>query len=204
MRANRSTQAERLHPGDPRGDGHSVGKTSANLVTALQNGERTAVEELYSQYGRMVFGFLLNRLRDRGAAEDVQQQVFLEVWTRGASYDPDRASLLTWIMQIARSRAIDHTRRQTPEPVDVEQDFASELVSQDVFTDEVESQMHMAQLLERIPREESDLLRARFHRGLSQSEIADETGLALGTVKMRMVQGLRRLGELMHEEGGTQ
>lgn len=203
MRENRSTQAERLHPFDPRGVGSSVGKTSEDLVLALQNGERSAVEELYSQHGRTVFGFLLGRLRDRGAAEDVQQQVFLEVWTRGASYDPDRASLLTWIMQIARSRAIDHMRRQTPEPVDVEQDFASELVSQDVFTDEVESQMHMAQLLERIPREESDLLRARFHRGLSQSEIADETGLALGTVKMRMVQGLRRLGELMHEEGGA-
>jgi RNA polymerase sigma-70 factor (ECF subfamily) len=159
-----------------------------------------AIEQIYAEYGRTVFGYLRRTLGDPGAAEDVQQQVFTEVWSRGGSFDPQRASLLTWIMQIARSRAIDNLRKRTPEPVESVEDFPTETVSEDGFTSELNDHWQVAHLLQRLPREESDLLRARFYMGKSQSEIAAETGIALGTVKMRMVQGLRRLRELLEEE----
>lgn len=177
------------------------------LLAGLKNGDESAVEQLYGEFGGTVFGFLVRTLRDRGAAEDVQQQVFLEVWKRGPTYDPARSGLLTWIMQIARSRAIDFMRKRIPDPVDINETSPTESTTANGFTDEMHDQWHIAHLLKQLPREESDLLRARFYDGKSQSEIAAETGIALGTVKMRMVQGLKRLRELVDADeslGGLQ
>jgi RNA polymerase sigma-70 factor (ECF subfamily) len=201
--SSRSIQAYRLPTVDPEQDTKSVGNNfpvDEVVLAGLKNGDEQAIEEIYAEYGRVVFGYLRRMLRDEGAAEDVQQQVFTEVWKRGASYDPARSGLLTWIMQIARSRAIDHLRKRTPEPVEVDDNFPTDPAAGDGFTDELNDQWQVAQLLQRIPREESDLLRARFYLGKSQTEIADEQGIALGTVKMRMVSGLRRMRELLAEE----
>lgn len=129
------------------------------------------------------------------------QKVFTEVWSRGGSYDPDRGGVLSWIMQIAQSRAIDQMRKRVPEPIDPNELFPTESSSDDGFTDELNDRWQIAHMLERLPREESELLRARFYLGKSQTEIAADTGLALGTVKMRMVDGLRRLRTMLEEEG---
>ena len=157
-----------------------------------------ALEDCYERFGRVVFGFLLRTLRDRGLAEDVQQQVFVEVWQRAGEYDPTRGRLLTWVMTIARSRAIDQLRRRVPEPAGnlagVEQGGRA--------VDEIEElveQWRFAGLLERLHPDESLVLRMRFYDELTQSEIAERTGIPLGTVKMRMVSGLRRLRELLEE-----
>jgi len=170
------------------------------LLAGLKNGDEAAVERLYAEFGGTVFGYLLRTLRDRGAAEDVQQQVFLEVWKRGPTYDPARAGLLTWIMQIARSRAIDLQRKRIPDPVDIDESSPTDSTTADAFTDAMHDQWHIAHLLKQLPREESDLLRARFYDGKSQSEIAAETGIALGTVKMQMIRGLKRLRELIEAD----
>jgi RNA polymerase sigma-70 factor (ECF subfamily) len=159
------------------------------------------VEALYAEYGATVYRYLLLLLGDQGAAEDVLQKVFTEVWSRGGSYDPERGNVLGWILQIARSRAIDHTRKRVPDPVDPGEMFPTESRSGDGFTDELIDRWQIAHMLERLPREESELLRARFYLGMSQTEIAADTGLALGTVKMRMVDGLRRLRSMLEEEG---
>lgn len=175
-------------------------RVDPQLLAALKRGDEAAVERLYAEYGGTVFGYLVKTLGDRGIAEDVQQQVFLEVWKRGASYDPARAGLLTWILQIARSRAIDQLRKRVPDPVDIDEQAPTDSTTADEFTSEMHDQWHIAHLLKQLPSEESDLLRARFYEGKSQSEIAAETGIALGTVKMRMVSGLRRLRELIDSE----
>lgn len=172
------------------------------LADGLRRQDAATLRELHDTCGRTVLGFLVRSLGDRAAAEDVFQQVFLEVWQRGPSYDPDRAAPLTWIMTIARSRAIDHLRRRVPEPRDPtgtiamlegEVDPAADL-------DALAEQWRMAALLERLPDEEADLLRRRFYGGASQREIAEATGTPLGTVKMRMVQGLNRLRDLIDAE----
>jgi RNA polymerase sigma-70 factor (ECF subfamily) len=205
--SSRSIQAFRLPNADPERGPKPVGKNfpvDESMLTGLRNGDEGAIEQIYAEYGRVVFGYLRRTLRDVGAAEDVQQQVFTEVWKRGASYDSTRSSLLTWIMQIARSRAIDNLRKRTPEPVEVDDNFPTETTGGDGFTDELNDQWQVAQLLQRIPREESDLLRSRFYLGKSQAEIAAEEGIALGTVKMRMVSGLRRMRTLLDEEESGQ
>ena len=95
-------------------------RAELRLAARLRDGDPDALAEMYQRFGTTTFGFLVRALGDRGAAEDVQQQVFLEVWRRSGEYDPERAGLLTWVMTIARSRAIDHLRRRIPEPRDPE------------------------------------------------------------------------------------
>ncbi len=170
------------------------------LVAGLRRGDAAAVEEIYAQYGRIVFAYLLKTLPDRGDAEDVQQKVFTEVWSRGAAYDPQRGSLLAWIMQTARSRAIDQMRRRRPEPVEKIEDFPTDQLIESGFTDVIIDHWQIAQLLQRLPKDEADVLRERFYRDKSQSQIAAETGMPLGTVKMRMVDGLRRMRQMLEAE----
>ncbi len=161
------------------------------------------LESIYADYAPTVLGYLINALGDRGAAEDVHQQVFLEVWQRAPSYDPERASILTWIMTIARSRAIDERRRRVPEPEDPGEHGRLGLAVDDDperSPDALVERWRVAHLLSRLRPEEGELLRMRFYEGLSQSEIAERTEIPLGTVKMRMVGALRRLRDLIQEE----
>lgn len=173
------------------------------LAGRLRDQDPEALRELYDLYSRPVFSFLLRYFPDRATAEDVQQQVFMEVWQKAANFDPERGSLLTWLMLIARSRAIDVSRRRIPEPRDP-QGTARELESRQPERDEIDEAVeswHFSQLIGRLPREEADLLKYRFQGELSQSEIADTTGIPLGTVKSRMVSGLQRLRTMMEAEG---
>lgn len=174
----------------------------AHLAERLREGDPEALRDAYSRFGRVTFGFLVKSLGDRGAAEDVQQQVYTQIWQRAESYDPNRGSLLSWLMTIARSRAIDHRRRRVPEPLDpdvaaTELDFRAE----DERIDRLAEQWRIRELLDRLPEAEAEVLRRRFYGELTQSEIAEREGIPLGTVKTRMFTGLRRLRELIDEEG---
>lgn len=177
-------------------------REQGRLAARLRERDPEALREVYERCGRVSFGFLVKALGDRGAAEDVQQQVFLEVWRRAPAYDPERGSLLTWVMTIARSRAIDHARRRVPEPLDPDA-AASAAESGSQVESEVEAlaeRWRMRALLERLPEAEAALLRLRFYGGLTQSEIAAREDIPLGTVKTRMFNGLRRLREMIDAE----
>ncbi len=105
-------------------------------------------------------------------------------------------------MSIARSRAIDQLRKRVPEP----RDPAGSLAllegegDHETVVDELVERWRFAGLLGQLPEEEADLLRRRFYAGATQTEIAAATGIPLGTVKMRMVQGLARLRDLLDAE----
>ena len=176
-------------------------RTEDQLAIRLADGEEDALREAYDRFSRPVFGLLLRYLGDRSSAEDVQQQVFTEVWQKAGSFDPSRGSMLGWIMSIARSRAIDHGRKRVPEPRDPEK--AAAIVDRDADSREIDSLIDAFQfthLLEMLPEEEAELIRFRFQNELSQSEISKETGIPLGTVKSRMVSALGRLRTLMEAE----
>jgi RNA polymerase sigma-70 factor, ECF subfamily len=176
----------------------------AHLTAGLRRGDPDALAEIHRRYGGVVLSYLRGALRDQGAAEDVHQEVFLEVWRRGSSFDPERASLGTWIMVIARSRAIDHLRKRIPEPRDPQGPGGAVMHEREDPSESPETlieRWRLAVLLEALPDDEARILRMRFHEGFSQVEIAERTGIPLGTVKTYMVRGLRRLRDLM-EAGG--
>lgn len=172
-----------------------------DLARRIADGDEVALNEVYSRYSRPVFGLLLRLLPDRTTAEDVQQQVFTEVWQKSGRFDPTRGSLLSWIMSIARSRAIDQLRKKVPEPQDPER--TAEIVDRTPSSEEIDrliDSFQFAQLLGHLPADEADLIRYRFQNELSQSEISERTGIPLGTVKSRMVSALGRLRTLMEAE----
>jgi RNA polymerase sigma-70 factor (ECF subfamily) len=179
-------------------------RAERRLAARLRAGDPDALGAVYDAYGGATFGFLVRILRDRMTAEDVQQQTFAEVWRRGVDYDPSRAALLTWILTIARSRAVDHLRRRIPEPHDPHSAaFARSDLPAERELDALLERARMAHHLSRLPERERELLRLRFYDELSQTEIADRTGIALGTVKARMVRGLERLRDLVDAEEGS-
>jgi RNA polymerase sigma-70 factor (ECF subfamily) len=154
--------------------------------------------ELYATYGRATFGFLMHTLRDRAAAEDVQQQVFLEAWQRGPSYDPALASPASWLMLIARSRAIDELRRRVPEPRDPHGPAMADTAEPGrTDVDELHDRWWLAAVLAELPEEEAVPLRMRFAQDLTQAEIAEALQLPLGTVKTRMARALHRLRPIL-------
>jgi RNA polymerase sigma-70 factor (ECF subfamily) len=169
------------------------------LAERLKRRDEQALSDAYALYSRPVFSFLTRFTGDRTAAEDIQQQVFLEVWQKASNFDPSRGSMLGWIMTIARSRALDSHRKRVPEP----RDFSAEAHEQHVSEGEIDAiidEWHFEQLLGQLPPDEAELLKHRFHGGLSQSEISARTGVPLGTVKSRMVSALGTLRDRMEVE----
>ena len=173
-------------------------RAERRLAARLRAGDADALADVHEACGAATFGLLVRMLGDRAAAEDVQQQVFTEVWQRAGAYDPRRAGLLTWVLTIARSRAIDHLRRRVPEPRDPQLPDSRTV---DACADALLERWRLAQLLGRLPEAERALLRLRFYDELSQSEITAATGIPIGTVKARMVRGLTRLREMIEAEG---
>jgi RNA polymerase sigma-70 factor, ECF subfamily len=176
--------------------------TELRIAAGLRRRDPDAVRALYAEYGPGALALLHDAIRDRGAVEDVYQQVLLEAWQRGRTFDPARASLRTWLATIARSRAIDHLRRRVPEPHDPadaqtgehQLSAASEPVAQLV------DRVTLEQLLQRLTPEEAEVVRLRWQVGLSQRQIAAHTGIPLGTVKSRTASALRRLRAMLEEE----
>lgn len=173
------------------------------VAAGLRRRDPDAVRTLCDEYGSGALALLHDAIRDRSAVEDVYQQVLLEAWLRGGSYDPARASLRTWLATIARSRAIDHLRRRVPEPFDPtqpilrggrERSTAVEPVAQIV------DRLTLEQVVNHLAPEEAEVVRLRWQIGLSQQQIAAHTGAPLGTVKSRTASALRHLREMLDEE----
>jgi RNA polymerase sigma-70 factor (ECF subfamily) len=170
------------------------------LIRALHRDDPRAIDQVSEVYGPLLRGFLTEALDDRDAVADVLQQTLLDVWRRGHDYDPQRASLATWLLVIARSRAIDHLRRRVPEPVDADSLAAIADRDRPDDTGALLERWRMAGMIAALPRDEAQMLRLRFYEGLSQREIAERTGMPLGTVKMRMIQALDRVRSMLGEE----
>lgn len=169
----------------------------AGLARRIEAGDEQALELVYEQHSGAVFAFLVSRMRQREAAEDVLQQVFVEVWEKAGRFDPSRGKLATWIMSIANSRSIDVLRRRVPEPRDPVSLPDSADGANPGGVEEFLADWEFARTIDRLPEPEAELLRLRFAEDLSQSEISERTGIPLGTVKSKMVSGLNTLRQEM-------
>jgi RNA polymerase sigma-70 factor, ECF subfamily len=174
------------------------------LAAGLRRGDAAAMEAIYALHAPAVLGFLSRVIGDRHAAEDVLQEVFVEAWRGGARFDPSRSGLSTWLIVIARSRAIDHLRRRIPEPRDASAQGSP--FEQEDPTSQIDGLMDKFRFAERmrsLPMEDARILKMRFHLGLTQSEIAEQTGMPLGTVKTKMNRSLARLRRAMDDDGDS-
>ncbi|MDT5293151.1 MAG: polymerase sigma-70 factor, subfamily [Acidobacteriota bacterium] len=186
----------------------------AELLRATARGDESAFASIYDHYSPILFGLLLRILRSRSEAEDVLQEVFLQVWQQARSFDAARGRAFTWLVTLARSRAIDRLRA-----VD-SRERAAQRSSEDVppaqqqrqqgaeWADDAAIRAERAEAVQgalaELPEEQRQVLVLAYLDGMSQSEIAAAKNQPLGTVKTRTRSGLKKLSEALRGRLGRQ
>ena len=178
----------------------TVQTSDIELLAEITRGNEQALAMLYDRYRSILFGLMLRILHNRQEAEDVLQEVFLQVWQRAGNFDEMRGKPFTWLVTLARSRAIDRLRALGSRERTVEQATHE---SEDVIFD-AEQNAILAQrgavvrdALAELSEEQQRVLKLAYFDGFSQSEIAEKLDSPLGTVKTRMRTGMIRLRELL-------
>lgn len=171
----------------------------AALLARVGTGDEAALEVLYQRYGGACFALARRIIDDSQLAEDVVQQVFLAMW-QGSGYDPGRGAVSTWLLSVTHHKAVDAVRRESNR----RKRLASEQTLLEVAAagpgpdDETWQRLRAdrtRQALRLLPAEQREVLLLAYFGGYTQREIADMTGLPLGTVKSRTLAAMRRLRE---------
>lgn len=172
------------------------------LLQALEEKNLEALEELYDRHHRTALAIAFRVLGDTKLSEDVVQEAFLAVWRQSDSFKPDRGSARTWLFSIVRHRAIDVTRGRT---------FINERMSLDEInfeprqpdvwnqvSDSLDNQ-RVKQAVDTLPDAQREAITLAYYGGQTQREIAEKTGVPLGTIKGRMRLGLQKLRSMLVE-----
>lgn len=176
-------------------------QTSDNdLLHAVARGDESALAACYDRYRLILFGLILRILNDRQEAEDVLQEVFLQVWRRAGDFDEARGRVFTWLVTIARSRALDRLRAAGSRArlaEEAAQEPAEDIGDAAVDALNSEKSAIVRNALTELADEQRKVLLLAYFEGLTQTEIAERLGDPLGTVKTRMRSGLIKLRELL-------
>src|SRR5580693_9010954 len=162
------------------------------LVARIRAGDQQAMSELYDRYSRVVYAVALRVLQDAAAAEDILQDVFLQLWRNPDAFDASRGSLAAWLAVISRHRSIDRLRKRRPE-TDIEDCV---IAGGPDLRDETERRLvieKVRNVLAEMNPDQRKVLELAFFQGLTHTEIAEKTGEPLGTVKTRIRTGLQFL-----------
>lgn len=177
----------------------------AELIARVSERDQEALKDLYERYGGLLLALARRILNDACEAEEVLQEVFLQVWNQAGRYDTRRSSVSTWLVLITRSRSIDRLRSRRV----AERTLASlEAENRDRHTSPTgvasvwmdERRERLQSEMRQLPPEQKRILDLAFYQGMSQSEIADRTGIPLGTVKTRTLLALRKLRRALQDE----
>ena len=177
------------------------------LIRDIANGQSAALGVLYDRYGRLVFSLAYRILNDGAAAEEVTQEVFLQIWTKAGTYQSGLGKVSTWLTSVTRHRAIDDLRRKRirPEGHRVEWDPSEDGdVPQLVDPLNVSAQVELSiqnrairQAISQLPKDQQQALALAYFYGLSHQEIAETTGEPLGTIKTRIRLGMQKLRQTL-------
>jgi RNA polymerase sigma-70 factor, ECF subfamily len=162
------------------------------LLSAIRAGDEDAMAALYDRYSSIVYSVALRILADTAAAEDVLQEVFIQLWRNTGRFDSTRGALAPWLAVITRNRAIDSLRKRHP---DSDIDDVVVAVVPDMAGD-AERSVAMEKVrgvLGDMPPPQRSALELAYFEGLTHTEIAAKTGEPLGTVKTRIRSGLLAL-----------
>ena len=168
------------------------------LINRLQAQDSTAIGNLYDAYGSALFGVVLRIVQQRELAEQVLQDTFVKAWRNGASYDPSKGRLFTWLLNIARNTAIDATRtahfqksRKTDSLDSLVYSPGGESINPD--------QIGVRDVVSRLDEKYKSLIDLVYFKGYTQEEVAEETGIPLGTIKTRLRYAINELRGIFRE-----
>ncbi|MDQ4121487.1 MAG: sigma-70 family RNA polymerase sigma factor [Acidobacteriota bacterium] len=162
----------------------------ADLICRISNNEEAALALLYDRYRKILFGLLFRILHNQSEAEDILQEIFMQVWQQAKNFDKDRGKAFNWLVTMTHSRAIDRlrylkTRTQTTEKIKA----STPLYIDSKIENNPVLQRHKKQVrtaLSQLPENQRSLLLMAYFEGYSQQEIAEQLKIPLGTVKTRM------------------
>jgi RNA polymerase sigma-70 factor, ECF subfamily len=181
------------------------------LVRRMSAGDTQALARLYERWSRPVHALVVRLVRDPDDADDVVEDTFYQAWRQASRYERSRGAVSTWIVTIARSRALDRLRsrrrlREEPLTPVMVLDELTDGTNPDpaAGAEDTERRERVAEALRALPREQREVLELAYYGGLSQTEIAERTGQPLGTVKTRTrlaAQKLRERLAVLHGSG---
>jgi len=175
-----------------------------DLLARIAKRERRAFEELYTRYANILYATAMKFLKEDADAQDVVQDVFIQIWDKAHLYDPAKGKPLTWALTLTRNRSIDRIRaiqRRTR----LRDDFEKETVTDESAgmrealsgVDASEKGQILRDAVGQLSAEQSRVIELAFFRGLTQSEIAEKLGEPLGTIKARARRGLLKLKDIL-------
>jgi RNA polymerase sigma-70 factor (ECF subfamily) len=170
------------------------------ILLAMAEGEKSAMHQLYVRTSRELYSLCFSFIQNREASEDVVHEVYLKAWNRAASYDHTKGTPMGWLTRIARNSAVDWIRAQKRRPTTGDEELifvADESETAEEMLIRVERSEIVRQQVEHLASADANLIRSAYLRGMTYSEVANETGLPLGTVKTRIRRGLRIMRERM-------
>jgi len=172
-----------------------ISLSEEELVLALRNREKIAIEALYDMYSSSLFGVISRIIIDTPVAEDVLQETFVKIWHSFASYSTEKGRLFTWMVNIARNLAIDKIRSKDFK----NQNKNQELENNVTFIDEQRNTVYKPELLgikdlvQTLKPEQKLILELVYFKGYTHVEAADELGIPLGTIKTRLRMAIQQL-----------
>lgn len=187
-------------------DERAAAAEERDLVRRIAGGEQEALAQLYDRYSSLLMTLARRILRREADAEEVLQEVLLQVWNQAHRYETSRSSVTTWLVLLTRSRAIDRLRSlqsrdrtlNSYQEETASVSHASAAAAGNVLTRE--RRHRLGQVLGELPEEQRQVLELAFYSGMSQSEIAAQVGIPLGTVKTRTLLAMRKLRKALDGE----
>jgi len=177
------------------------GPDLGELLTLVAGGDQVAFETVYDRVAPAVFGLVLRVLRDSAQSEEVAQEALLEVWRTAGRFDPARGTALAWVMTIAHRRAVDRVRSERAAATrEARAAAAASPPAADEVAETVESSLEAERVrhcLDGLTGTQRESITLAYYSGLSYPQVASALGVALGTVKTRIRDGLRRLRDCL-------
>jgi len=172
------------------------------IVKVAVERDKAAFVELFDHFAPRLKGYLMKQGADAAIAEEIAQDVMVTLWRKAALFDRSKSSVATWLFRIARNRRIDMLRRKRTVSVDPETMVIEDesLPDPHETLDEAKRQTRIREALKQLPQEQLQLVELAFFTELSPSQISEETGLPLGTVKSRIRLAFGRLRRILDED----
>jgi len=185
---------------EPMGSTETAGTPDEALLLRVGAGDEGAFRELFARYAAVSHALAFRLVRQAQVAEEIVQEAFLAVWRTPERYDPARGSVRSWLMGTVHHRAVDAVRREQAQRRRTDQAAAlAPRIAEDPIDDVVSAldlprdRRLVQKALAGLPDEQRDVIQRMYFDGMSQSQIAERTGLPLGTVKSRTLLAMRRL-----------
>lgn len=166
------------------------------LLLRVADGDAAAFQVFYDRTSAKLFGIVLRILAERQESEDVLQDVYVSVWRKAATFDPSKASPITWAATIARNRAIDRLRARPARahvPVEAAHDLADDAPAQDAGLMQSQDAQRLAAALATLEPRHAAAIRACYFEGITYDELAARESVPVGTLKSWVRRGLIRL-----------